>query len=336
VIVALLLFTSGSSSAARSAAPTADVYSIAPDGTDQQNLTSTPNVSEDLLSRSPDGSELAFVQGSSLVVSGIDGRGLRRLASFSRDDEFASPPAWSASGRRIAYGQGFSCTGALCSSQQVWVADLASGSAQRLLTKAVEPAWSPDGSRLALTRARRTTVGSQPGYLFSVVVAWADGSNQRTLARASSDPAWSPSGGSLAYSGIRGVMRSRPDGSGARALTRRPRKPISEWISDVGSITWSPDGRLIAFTGFTLKGGDAVYVIRRDGLGLLRLGPGRLSDPVSWSPDGRMLVWPHPTRHSLNVAWAGGRGRREIPVEGNAPVTGAVWGADGGRIFFVG
>jgi Tol biopolymer transport system component len=293
-------------------------------------------VSEDLLSRSPDGSELAFAQGSSLVITGVDGRGLRRLASFSRDRKFANPPAWSSSGQRIAYGQGLSCTGALCSSQQIWVADLASGSARRLVTKAVEPAWSPDGSRLALTRARRTTVGSQPGYLFSVVVARADGSNQRTVARASSDPAWSPSGGSLAYSGIRGLMRSRPDGSGARALTRRSRKPISEWISDVGSITWSPDGRLIAFTGFTLKGGDAVYVIRRDGLGLLRLGPGNLADPVSWSPDGKMLVWPHPTRHSLIVAWSGGRGRREIPVEGNAPLTGAVWGADGSRIFFVG
>jgi Tol biopolymer transport system component len=336
VILALLLFMSGSSSAARSTAPAADLYSIAADGSDQHNLTNTPGVSEDLLSRSPDGGELAFVRGESLVVAGVDGQGLRRLAAFSRDDNFADPPAWSPSGRRLAYAQGFSCTGARCYSQQVWVADVESGSTRRLLTKAVEPAWSPNGSRLAFTRARLTTVGRAQGYRLSVIVARADGSNQRTPADTASDPAWSPSGRLLAFSGIRGLVRSRLNGRGRRVLTARPRKPISEWISDVSNIAWSPDGRLIAFTGFTLKGGDGVYVIRLDGRGLLHLGPGSLLTPVSWSPDGKTLVWPHPTRHSLIVASAGGRGKREIRVDVTTRVTGAVWSADGSRIFFVG
>jgi Tol biopolymer transport system component len=140
----------------------------------------------------------------------------------------------------------------------------------------------------------------------------------------------------LAFAGIRGLVRSRPNGTGRRLLTVRPKNHISEWIFDVGQIAWSPDGRQLAFVGSRLKAGDSVYVIRSDGRGLLRLGPCDLSNPVSWSPDGKTLVWPHPTRHSLIVASAGGRGKQEMRVDGSSPVTGAVWSADGRRLIFVG
>jgi len=330
-----LLVTGGSSSAVRDAA-TSDVYSIAADGTDQRNLTNTPGVSEDLLSRSPDGSKLAFFQGGRLVVAGADGEDPRRLGPFSRDDNFADPPVWSPSGRQIAYGQGFACTGARCDRQEVWLADSTSGSTRRLLRKAAEPAWSADGARLAFTRPLLATNTREPGYRLSVVVSRASGSNQRTIARGASKPVWSPTGRFVAFSGIRGLIRSRADGTGKRVLTRRPRKHISEWISDVSNIAWSPDGRQLAFTGFTLKAGDAVYVIRADGRGLLRLGPGSMFNPVSWSPDGKTVVWPHPGRHSLVVASAAGGGWREIRVTVDTDVRAALWSVDGSRIFFVG
>jgi Tol biopolymer transport system component len=335
VFCLIVLSTSGSGSAAQNAS-TRDIYSIAADGTDQRNLTNTPGVSEDLLSRSPDGTKLAFVQDGWLVVSAADGQGPRRVASFSRDDNFADPPAWSPSGSELAYTQGFSCTGALCSSTELWVADVGSAHARRLLRKAAQPTWSPDGRRLAFTRARLTTNSSAPGYRLSVVVARPDGSRLHTIARGGSGTAWSPTGRLVAFSGIQGLIRSRPDGSRKRTLTKRPRQHIANWISDVGNIAWSPDGRRLAFTGFTLKAGDAVYVIRADGLGLLRLGPGSLYTPVSWSPDGKTLVWPHPLRHALIVASTGGRGKQEISVDTSGGPTTAIWSGDGARIFFAG
>lgn len=79
-----------------------------------------------------------------------------------------------------------------------------------------------------------------------------------------------------------------------------------------------------------------MYVIRSDGRGLLRLGPGSLDTPLSWSPDGKTLAWPHPLRHALIVASTGGRGRQEIPVDVSGDPTTAIWSADGTRIFFAG
>jgi Tol biopolymer transport system component len=336
VSLAALLLAGGSSSAATSAVPTSDIYSIAADGTDQWNLTNTPGVSEDLLSLSPDGTKLAFVQGGWLVVSGTDGHGLRRLARFSRDDSFVSAPQWSPESRQIAYVQGFSCTGALCYRQEVWIADVATGTARLLREGIVEPAWSPGGIRIAYVRARLTTEGREPAYRQSVVVADDDATNRRTIASAGTHPTWSPSGRFLAFAGpkLGNLIRCRADGSGRRSLLPRPRH--GDWIGDVDNITWSPDRRHIAFTGSTLSTGEGAYLVRPSGRGLRRLGPASSNRPLSWSPDGKKLVWPHPRSRRLIVASAEGRSSRQIRVAVDDYVSGAVWSADGGRFFFAG
>jgi len=333
-LVALLL-AGGSRSAATGSAPTSDIYSIATDGTDQRNLTNTPGVSEDLLSLSPDGNKLAFVQEGSLVVSGTDGHGLRRLATFSRDDNFVSPPQWSPDSRQIAYVQGFSCTGTLCYRQEVWIADLATGAARLLRGGIVEPAWSPGGSRIAYVRARLTTQGREPAYRQSVVVADSDTANRRTIATNASGPAWSPSGRFLAFSGPRlgNLIRSRADGSGRRSLLPRPQR--GNWVGDVAHIAWSPSRRHIAFTGFALNTGDGAYVVRPSGRGLRRLGAASSSRPLP-SPDGKKLVWPHPRASRLIVGSPDGRSLRQGRVAVDTYVSGAVWSADGARFFFTG
>jgi Tol biopolymer transport system component len=335
-VVLLLLTTSASTSAADRAVPTPDVYSIAADGTGQQNLTNTPDVAEDLLSLSPDGTRLAFVQDGWLVVSGTDGQGLRRLAPLSRDDNFATPPTWSPDGRQLAYVQSFECTGALCYRQELWVADAETGAARRLREGVVEPAWSPDGARFAYVRARLTTQAREPGYRENVVVARTDGTHRRTIAANASGPTWSPSGRLLAFSGpkLGNLIRSGPDGSGRRSLLPRPRR--RDWIGDASHITWSPDRRHLAFTGFSLNAGDAVYAVRPSGRGLRRLGAANSDLPVSWAPNGKTLVWPHPRTQRLIVAAGDGRKTRQIRVAVQTYVREAVWSADGTRIFFVG
>ena len=57
---------------------------------------------------------------------------------------------------------------------------------------------------------------------------------------------------------------------------------------DLGSPSWSPDGRTLAFTG---RGGH-IYTVHADGTGLRKLTrrPG-WNVGHKWSPDGRQIVF---------------------------------------------
>jgi Tol biopolymer transport system component len=323
VLAALALVTSASGSPSQRSEPTSDVYSIALDGTDLRKLTSTPDVSEDFVTPSPDGATLAFFQGRWLAIVRTDGQGLRRLAPFSPDDNFRSPPRWSPSGGEIAYAQGFSCTGALCYRQEVWVADVDTERRRRVAKDATAPAWSPSGRWVAYTRTR-LVIEREPSYRLKVVVARKDGGRPRTIARGAADPAWSPGGRALAFAGHTGtgyigLYRSRPDGSGRRRISR---------IFDPRDVSWSPNRRFLAFAD-----SRRVYVIRPNGKGLRRVGFLVHPNSFSWSPDGRSLVWPRGKR--LLIASTDG-GVREIRVGVPTRVTSPVWSRDGTRIFFAG
>jgi Tol biopolymer transport system component len=320
----VLLLLSGSVAAARSAEPTSDIYSIALDGSERRNVTNTARVSEGFFGLSSDGKRLAFFQADSLMTVSADGEGLRRLASYSQDDNFAAPPKWSADGRRIAYEQGFSCTGAVCGRSEVWVTEADSGSSRRLAKKAVQPAWSPGGSSIAYTHAQLRTDGREPIYHLSVVLSRADGSAARTFQRDAETPAWSPTGRYLAYLGHNGfgptrVYRERRTGS------ERHRLPSP---FDPSVVSWSPDGRRIAIVGGVLP---TLYVVRANGHGFHSLGRLDQEEGFSWSPDGRRLAWPRGRR--IVIAEAVGGSRTEIAV--GTPVVQVIWSTDGTRLFFV-
>jgi Tol biopolymer transport system component len=153
-----------------------------------------------------------------------------------------------------------------------------------------DPAWSPDGARLAF-RSHRD--GNEEVYLML-----ADGSDQHNLSNSPSggdySPAWSPDGQWIAFmsdrAGKADVWVVRPDGSEARQVTDL--RGISEYP------TWSPDGRWIAFhctQGRVLSGGTGdfeICVIANDGTGFAQLtdAPGESKLPA-WSPDGRLIAF---------------------------------------------
>ena len=96
------------------------------------------------------------------------------------------------------------------------------------------PAWSPDGSQIALTTSGRAS---------GIAVMAADGSGLRQLTVGGHDPTWSPDGARLAYwqeSGDGSVFRPRIYAvdvqGGSPSLLGRG------WQPD-----WSPDGTRIAF-----------------------------------------------------------------------------------------
>jgi TolB protein len=179
-----------------------------------------------------------------------------------------------------------------------------------------------------------------------VSVMRADGSGVRLLRRADAliDLAWAPDGRRLAFV-TRGAIGSAiwvmdADGSDAVRLTARSRKASDDLWAGLLSPTWSPDGRLIAYSDGVRDRDRDVWVMNADGTSTRRLA--RTVDcaelDVDWSPKGDQLV--------TNCVWGwAARDLRLINADGSA-VTSLLghkrsasawepdWSPDGRRIAF--
>ena len=145
-----------------------------------------------------------------------------------------------------------------------------------------EPAWSPDGSRIAFVHSDGSSGGSQ------IYVMNADGSNvvQRTNAGGAS-PAWSPDGTRMAFSSLRDgqyriyVMRVDEDWWNPA--------PLGFDRGWNGQPAWSPDGTKIAFT----NPNPGISTIGPDGRGLkeiIKRTNTLTFDRPFWSPTGSHIV----------------------------------------------
>ncbi len=170
-----------------------------------------------------------------------------------------------------------------------------------------EPAWSPNGRRIAFTRSADCYCA---GRIF-VMRANGRGVRRLTDGRLDESPEWSPDGRLIAYTSQRGLKVIRPDGSHERRVSR---------FGTVGEVDWSPDGRRIAFAR-----GRFVWTARWKGGGERRLVRG--GDP-DWSPDGQKLAY-MPRDGGVATIGADGKGRRFLH-NGLLPA----WSPDGKRIAF--
>jgi Tol biopolymer transport system component len=138
-----------------------------------------------------------------------------------------------------------------------------------------EPAWSPDGARIAFASQRH---GNWELYSMR-----ADGLEQRRLTRTRTvegAPSWSPDGLSLAFYRVTGgradLWVARADGTAARRLTRRAGNEVDP--------TWSPDGTTLAFAT-DRRGRWTIDVVRTDGTArtTVAIPAGAASHP-DWQP----------------------------------------------------
>jgi hypothetical protein len=186
---------------------------------------------------------------------------------------------------------------------------------------AYEPAWSPDGTKIAFS--------SKLGGTGGIMIVNADGSG---LTRVTSDPndgepTWSPDGTKLAFvhvsTGRRRLVSSNLDGTGLTVLTPGLGR-------DVDDPEWSPDGTRITFSDSA-----DVYVVNADGSNLVDLTAdpaqfGRADNP-SWSPDGSRIAYVYLT--SIKVMAPDGTGATTL-ASSLGQVWEISWSPDGTEIAF--
>jgi Tol biopolymer transport system component len=214
-----------------------------------------------------------------LWVAAADGSGAHRL--FPTADG-KSQPALSPNAQQVAWVKYDLSTGA----SQLMLANV-DGTQGRPLTVSIpeitlghgRAAWSPDGTRLALSYGT-------PGQLDLYVGAPSATAFTRLTNTATSDiePSWSPDGRYIVFSRVMSPARS--DLVIIDVVTKTERT-----LGLPGSNrqpAWSPDGTRIAFSSTLDAGGDhEIYVITPDGTGLTRVTDNDVNDRYpAWVRNG--------------------------------------------------
>jgi Tol biopolymer transport system component len=209
---------------------------------------------------------------------------------------------------------------------------------------AEDPAWSPDGERIAYV-----VVGNGGGGRSDVWVMDAGGSDPRRLTEgpgSSWSPTWSPDGSRIAYAHSAPGRADQiwvmgADGSNARAFTYRD---PPECVRD-GSPAWSPDGDRIGFV--RVSGAGAIVPVS------VMVWPVEGSDPkpedvslegatwaldLAWSPDGSKLAFARSTSNGGSIGlWVmDADGSKQRSLTEVASAQSPAWSPDGRQIAFAG
>jgi Tol biopolymer transport system component len=252
---------------------------------------------------SPEGSTIAFASKRDgnweLYTMRPDGSGVRRLTHTAANER---EPAWSPDGKQLAFVSDGARNEKGGPIDAIFVMNRDGSGGHRITSPdegdAAEPAWSPDGTRIAAVEE-----AAELSRIFTIA---SDGSDRRYVGPyGAGEPAWSPGGGQLAYTRFRDELNTSDawvmdvDGTRGRRIA-----------TDASTPTWSPDGASIAVVrlprivitkdGVYPAGGLTVGVVREDGRGIRNVfaraprADQSVSESLQWSPDGTKyfgLTW---------------------------------------------
>jgi Tol biopolymer transport system component len=245
-----------------------DIWVMDADGTNQTNLTNTPDTNEGQPAWSSDGTKIAFTGPGELNEDGSGGlddiyvmdadRSTNDATSLTDTPDFLEYRAsWAPSGAQLTFVR--EIPGEIISEQSdIFVMD-------------ADPATNDDAINLTQTDARED------------------------------DPAWSPDSTKIAFSGVRNggeeILTMDPEGQNEEILTGDSFEAADR------APDWSPDGTKVVFQK-QCQGvcSDAweIWGVNRDGSGDTNLTPNDLSEEdrlvtqqtgPSWSPDGSEITF---------------------------------------------
>lgn len=236
-------------------------------------VTSSP-LNEALPAFSRDGSFIAYTghfQTGRGELHTVRPNGAGDRLVYAPPDGAALSPTWSPDGKQIAFLYEPTTDNGPAEVRQrdssIWIVDADGSNAHRIsaITSDMEPgdpAWSPDGSRIAFTDGATGSVR---------VLDLATGEISEVTSGA--QPEWSPDGRRLAVAQGATIAIVDPDAG-----------TLGDTIYSSGRVedpTWSPDGKWIAFASADDAGKRGIYVARPDRTGLKTLVQNARDN---WSP----------------------------------------------------
>jgi Tol biopolymer transport system component len=302
---------------------------------------------------SPDGRQLVFAREigrvRKLILSEPAESSERQL---TRGDHDEMHPAWTPDGRSLYFVRAFEAGARFQPADvfgrfsdmrgDIWKVDLAGlegGSETRVLEDAFNPAWSPDGTRIAFDASR-----SGPRRIW---IADARGRNAQQLTTDDSEatahvrPRWSPDGGKIVFQSIEGT---KSDVRLVDVRTREMKWVTNDFVTDVHPV-WSFDGGAIVFSSYR-GGGINIWRIPVDLDGTpagpmqqVTAGPGHDVDLDTPRSENRLVfailkqnaeLW----RLPVDAMTGDASGAPEQVVAGSRENTRGAWSPDGDRIAF--